>query len=124
MSIRHIPGSLYETLEITGPMVGAEIGRLYEEILREKQRPEGPIHFLYDFRRADLSSLTGKDVQQLSLSVKKNAPLRLSGKSAFVASTPLEYGMIRMYQLITEDQSNHLIETFQDYDQAVAWLTS
>lgn len=71
-----------------------EISSLYETEFTEK--------LLWDFSQADLTDLTNDHIKQIISHAKKYAGLRKSGKTAFVLSSDLEYGLGRMYGTLSE----------------------
>jgi hypothetical protein len=44
------------------------------------------------------------------------------GKVALVVSGDLEYGLARMYDLLSEYQIDRELMVFKDYDEALRWI--
>ena len=80
---------------------------------------------VWDFSNTSLAETTTEGIKQLSLMVQKLGTARKNGKSAVVAPGDLEYGMARMFQLLTDNgQIPFMIRVFRSFDAAKQWLSS
>jgi len=75
---------------------------------------------LWDFRGADLSSLDSETVTAMAQYSLKYPPGINDVKVSFVASTELEYGLSRMFEMSSEAKTP--IHVFRSMDQAEKWM--
>ncbi len=75
---------------------------------------------LWDFRDADLSSLTSETISTMAQYSLKFPPGINDVKVAFVTSTDLEYGLTRMFEMTS--RANTPICVFRAMDQAEKWM--
>jgi hypothetical protein len=75
---------------------------------------------LWDFRDADLSSLSTETIVEMAQYSLKFPPGINDVKVAFVTSTPLEYGLSRMFEMSSKAATP--IRVFREIDKAVNWL--
>ena len=80
-------------------------------------------NLLCDFLDVDASKLTQDDLEQIIEFSKSNAHLRKNGKTAFVTTSGLSFGMARMYELLAEAEKHPIrIYVFNDKKKALTWL--
>jgi hypothetical protein len=105
------------TGEVTCDQIIDELTLIYEE--------EVTRNFIWDFSIARGKSLTGNDLQQIVTHTKEYGHLRKNGKTAFVISTSLGFGLGRMYDSLAQ-VADHPVKhgVFRSYDEAVAWIES
>ena len=85
---------------------------------------------LWDFRNADLSGVASDcfvSIPRILASPDSRFRERAGGRTAFVASRGLEFGLLRMLQACSEFQTGKLsidvdFEVFYDVEQALGWL--
>lgn len=77
---------------------------------------------LWDFSDADLSSLDAATVIRMTKYSARFPPGISNVKVAFVATTPLEYGLVRMFEAHSEDVDTQ-VRVFHTTEEAVTWLT-
>jgi len=83
------------------------------------------MNVVWDFSKASLADTPTTVVKQSSMLVQKLVCCRKNGKSAVIASRDLEYGMARMFQLMTENgEIPFTIRVFRSIDEAKQWLLS
>ena len=80
-------------------------------------------NLLWDFRNADFYPITSRDVEFMADYVQKHGHLRAGGKTAWVVSKALEFGMLRMAETFGEiRQLPFEIRLFHSMDEATQWL--
>ena len=79
------------------------------------------VSILWDFRDFDPSGFEPDWLQQIVAFNKRQTSHRGAGRSAFVASEDLQFGMLRMFQGHADGLPAHF-RVFRDYDEAVGWL--
>lgn len=78
---------------------------------------------LWDLTGLDLSSLRKDQIMTLVYKVKQYAHLRKGGKTAFVLSRDIDYGVTEMYQAYAAGENLEFeIEVFRDKKEALQWL--
>ncbi|MBN2426857.1 MAG: hypothetical protein JXK94_00815 [Deltaproteobacteria bacterium] len=83
----------------------------------------GSPNLLWDFTDADLFGITQKEMEQIITFAKSNAALGENGKTAFVVSQDLSFGLSRMYETQTEIWGHPIPQRdFRDMDKAISWL--
>ncbi len=75
---------------------------------------------MWDITRGSMGALTSDNLRRISKTVRE---LRRSGFTAYVGSEDLEYGLLRMYETISEfGQARHELGVFRTVAEARAWL--
>jgi len=83
---------------------------------------KGPrIRILWDLRAARFK-LSTNDVRSLAEFIKQHSPPG-DLRTAFVVSTVLEFGLVRMFEVLRETASARTM-VFRDKEQALEWLAS
>ena len=78
---------------------------------------------LWDVTQADLSTLQADQLNDIAENMSRISEARRGGKTAFVYSKPLEYGIGRMFQAYSEMQRMPFeVQSFQNFEEAMAWL--
>ncbi|MCP4640849.1 MAG: hypothetical protein GY851_10465 [bacterium] len=76
-----------------------------------------------DHRRLTASSLSGDDMQAIRNVVRRHADKLGQGKTAFVVSDALSFGMARMYELVGGDEIHQRVGVFYTVEEATQWLS-
>ena len=105
------------TGDVTCDQIIGELTRIYEEEITN--------NYIWDFASAVVKNLTGNDLQQIIAHAKEYRHLRENGKTAFIISTSLGYGLGRMYDSLAQ-VADHPVKhgVFRSYDDAFAWIGS
>jgi hypothetical protein len=91
--------------------------------LKQFMEKQPTLNELWDFREGKLPTVTSGNLEQIAFYVRDNAHERAGGKSAFVASRDLEYGLSRMMRTLAEMKEVPLeIEVFRSFEEATQWL--
>ena len=78
---------------------------------------------LWDFSDADLSSLDAATVSRMAKYSATFPPGINDVKVAFATTTPLEYGLTRMFEAHSQDVLTQ-VRVFHTIEEAVTWLTA
>ncbi|WP_319524593.1 STAS/SEC14 domain-containing protein [uncultured Desulfosarcina sp.] len=108
------------TLTATGEISANEI----MEVVRAFRDDLPALHILWDFREAYLTkSFESEFTKGIAKLAKTTVGLRRDGKTAYVASSDLVFGMCRMFtaQLGLEG-ALHSVMVFRELDEALKWL--
>ena len=94
-----------------------ELDRFYEEKFTD--------NMIWDFSHAEGKDLSSNNLQIVASHAKEFGHLRKNGKTAFVISTSLGYGLGRMYDSLAQ-VIDHPVKhgVFRSYDEAVDWIIS
>lgn len=94
-----------------------ELTRFYKEELTN--------NMIWNFSKAEGTDLSGNDMQNIISHTKEFGHLRDNGKTAFVISSSLGYGLGRMYDSLAQI-AEHPIKhgVFRSYEEAVEWINS
>jgi hypothetical protein len=92
------------------------------EQLRHDPHYQPGMRRLWDGRDATVT-LSRAEVRDLVVLLKQRARIAPSVRTALVVSSPLAYGLVRMFQAYAEfAQLPTTIWVFYDYDEALAWV--
>ena len=81
------------------------------------------LYTLWDLSNSSMINISQVFVKKLFDFVKKKGSIRQSGKTAVVAPTDLEFGMARMFQIMSDtDIFPFEIKVFRHYEEATQWL--
>jgi hypothetical protein len=78
---------------------------------------------VWDFTGADGRHITSDEIQKIASHSKGFGHLRENGKTAFVISTSLAYGLGRMYDSLSQ-VFDHPVKhgIFRSFDDAISWV--
>ena len=76
---------------------------------------------IWDFREADLSSVDA-DFWGRIIDRRRAFPQRDNCYTAMIVSDDLQYGLIRMLQLLSEGKLPQRLMVFRDYEEGERWL--
>ncbi|MCM8526567.1 MAG: hypothetical protein NE327_08635 [Lentisphaeraceae bacterium] len=121
--ISYVEDGNYLLVEITG---GANLDLLKEMVSKAMEHPSwhSSIPALVDFRGFSAKGLSSDDVYELSELCKSLRGVLGDGGCALVMSKELDFGLARMWQMMTESHVDMEIEIFKDIDEAKEWLTA
>jgi hypothetical protein len=82
-------------------------------------------HLLWDFRDCDLTGITSNQFRMLPAIAMSYMINRKGGKSAYVGSDTINYGLLSMYVVIAEVQGmKYSYNVFRTFEAALEWLRS
>jgi hypothetical protein len=94
--------------------------RLYLDRLLEDPRFRPGMPGLIDCRRVK-SVFSILDLRRTAEESKKRPQMQVPGRAAVLASSNLIYGLLRMYEVFSEDNISET-RVFRKLDEAMAWL--
>ena len=105
--------------KVTGKMlfdqIINEITQFYENGLT--------LNTIWDFTAADGKHITSNEIQRIASHTKNFSHLRENGKTAFVISSSLAYGLGRMYDSLSQVFSHPVRHgIFRSFDDAISWI--
>ena len=103
-----------------GKLIVDEFLALYEELLLHPQfLPKMSV--IWDSRDASAVKFTSSDLQRIGNFVRDKTIESGEGKAAWVVSADFEYGMGRMYELMTEGYIPVTFRVFRSIEEANQW---
>ena len=78
---------------------------------------------LWDLRDASLKLLTAEQVRTLAEDAKAFAQKKTGKKNAWVATSPVDFGLCRMSEMVAAGAGLDL-GVFKDFDKAMDWIKS
>lgn len=89
----------------------------------EKFYPLVTGHILWDLTGGEFGEISVEQFDTLPYIINKCMINRVNGKNAYVSSDDKDYGLLRMYQLISRYRSMaHESNVFREMEAALAWL--
>ena len=80
---------------------------------------------LWDITDSDFSQITGIELEGVAKFAKQCAPTRIGGRTAFVATDDLGFGLARMYEVFAEQVGQRVeIRVFRSRKKAEKWLSA
>lgn len=93
----------------------------YIEQLMRKPFIKLPYGILVDYRNADLSQMTSEEVYQLIDYLKANEDKVGAIKIAILTAGELEFGLNRMFQLLSEEELPFEVHVTKEFEDAMHW---
>jgi len=106
---------------VDGPLDFKALQRILKETY-SSQDYNSDMSVLWDIRKSDLSSFTSAQIQEIKNLVKKQWGTGGMSRAAIVVSRDIDYGLTRMYELISSEETKSEIRVFREYPEAVQWL--
>ena len=106
-------------IKLSGTLSKKRILNAFDLTVSDKKYQKG-MGRLWDFRDADLSSLTSETVIEMAQYSTRFPPGINDVKVAFVTSRDIEYGLSRMFEMASSSRTP--ISVFRTMDEAEKWL--
>jgi hypothetical protein len=90
--------------------------------LYESPQFDSDMDVLWDLRNADLTSFTFQEIEQLKDYVTRHWGTKGKSRAAMLVSRDLDYGLSRMYEMLSSGKSDSQIQAFHDLGDAMQWL--
>ena len=121
-NITHVSVKDYLLIEVSG---GANVNSLKGIVQQVLEHPAWHeiIPSLVDLRGLSASTLSSDDIFELADLFKSINTSLGSGNTALVVSQELEFGLARMWQMMTEEYVKMEIDVFKNIDEALEWIT-
>lgn len=109
-------------IRVTGAQSRSTLEAAIEELIGHPEWDES-LNRLWDCREAELEGMTGGDIRQLRDSVERRGAVVGTGRTAYIVSRDVDFGMVNMFRLIAEDSLPIEIQAFRDPEEAERWVT-
>ncbi|BBO74755.1 hypothetical protein DSCW_21720 [Desulfosarcina widdelii] len=107
------------TIRFSGRIIASDI----IDALQSFYQTEITTKILWDFLEGDFTDLPSSDLTIIIDAAKSLSDMRPGGKSAFVGSSDLLYGLARMYASLAEVKRHPIANrAFRSNKEALAWL--
>jgi hypothetical protein len=104
-----------------GTISDSDLISSYKQLLEDENFKPG-LHELADARKAEMSGVTTEGFRKLSAMVESHLAGKChSFKTAVIAPEGFTYGMSRMYEIISY-QNTETVRVFREPDEAIKWL--
>ena len=98
---------------------------LFDQIIDLVKRyylEELTLNIIFDLTNADMSAITAGEMERIVEFSKEYTHLREGGKTAFITSNDLGYGLSRMYAAYAEVKGHPIVQrSFRIIDEAMTW---
>ena len=106
-------------IKLSGVLSSKAILDAFDSAVTDKRYKDG-MGRLWDFRDADLSSLSSETVVSMAQYSTRYPPGINDVKVAFLVSRDYEYGLSRMFQMTSDSKTP--IQIFRSLDEAEKWM--
>ena len=106
-------------IQLSGRLNKEIILRAFDSSVADKRYKKG-MSRLWDFRYADLSAMSHETIAEMAQYSLRFPPGIRDVKVAFLTSTDLEYGLSRMFELVSIAETP--IHVFRSLEEAENWL--
>lgn len=107
-------------IAILGTLDFDEYASTLETITSSKDYPPN-VRTLWDLRKANLSFVNFTSVKKI-VGIRERIKNRDNCKVALVASSNLQYGLCRMFQMLLDGRLPHELAVFRGYEDGEQWL--
>ncbi len=106
---------------VVGDLDLHEIASAFDEITSSEGYPSN-VDTLWDMRKANLDSTNAEFWQSLIGMRQQRYPKRKNFRLALVASSDFSFGMLRMYEMLSEPHLPRELMVFRDLPAAEQWI--
>jgi len=104
-------------------IVGDYTVETLQDLLDQFYQSQYTVNLALDFSAAISPDLSRDDLDELLDHAKKYAHLRSSGKTAFIVSSDINFGLGRMYEIVAEIRKLPIsINVFRNSKEALKWF--
>lgn len=105
-------------IDVTGRPAASDLLELYGRVIGD----HGGRSRLWDYRAADLTGLSGRDLAVIADAVSRKEPEPEGFRVAVVVEKDVDFGISRMYQALAERRLSVPYEVFRNLADAERWL--
>jgi len=106
---------------VTGVLTVEDLAQELKDIYSQ-EGCQANMNVLWDVRDTDLSSFTEEQVRRIRDLVKDQWGSGDTSRAALVAEKELNYGLLRMYELLLEVYTSNKIRVFKNMEDARKWM--
>ena len=93
------------------------------DLVKQYYLEELTLNVIFDLTNADMSAITTDEMERIVEFSKEYAHLREGGKTAFITSGDLGFGLSRMYSAYAEVKGHPIAQrSFRNFDEAMTWI--
>ena len=120
IEINYDPNRNMLNIAISGTSDFEEYTSALETITNSCDYPPN-VRTLWDLRKADLSFANFTSIKKV-VGIRTRYKQRDNCRVALVASSNLQYGLCRMFQMLLEDKLPHELAVFRNFNEGEQWL--
>ncbi len=109
-------------VKVYGCIYESDIRQAFHSVISSSDYKKG-MHRLWDLSEADLSTIDNASLESLAKMSMDYSPTFDRTKVAVVAPQDLEFGMMRVYERISE-RKDYIFSPFRALEEAEKWLTT
>lgn len=104
-------------------IVGDFKGETLKDLLDQFYQSQYTANLVFDFSETKTVDISTDEIEGIIAHAKLYAHLRRSGKTAYIVSSEVNFGMGRMYVILAE-MNNHPIpqRVFRSLEEAIKWF--
>jgi len=104
-------------------IVGDYTVETLQDLLDQFYQSQYTVNLALDFSAAISPDLSRDDIDEILAHAKKYAHLRSSGKTAFIVSSDINFGLGRMYEIVAEIHKMPIsLNVFRNSEEALKWF--
>ena len=104
-------------------IVGDYTVKTLQDLIDQFYQSQYTANLALDFSKAISPDFSRDDIDEILAHAKKYAHLRSSGKTAFIVSSDINYGIGRMYETIAEIRKHTVLHNvFRTFEEAIKWF--
>lgn len=107
-------------ITVHGSLSFEEFNGIGQEIANSTEYPPDT-NALWDLRKADFSNINSSTLNQYLYHASKFRE-RGSAKVAFIIGDEASFGLMRMYEMLSDSKLAQLMRVFRDYEKGENWL--
>ena len=107
-------------ISVSGTSDFNEFNTTFETITNSKDYSPN-VRAVWDIRKADLTFANFQLVQQI-VKLRSGFTKRENCRSALIVSCNYQYGLGRMFEMLSEGKIPHQLMVFRDYNEGEQWL--
>jgi hypothetical protein len=113
--------NLLVKVKIAGHYSFSEFKKLYHDLLNNSQFKPGS-KILFDASEVDFSKMRTSDIKELVKLDKELKEKRGKGKTTFIVSTDIGFGMLRMFEQNRIENHENPVMVFRKFQEAEKWI--
>jgi len=104
-------------------IVGDYTVETLQDLLDQFYQSQYTVNLALDFSAAISPDLSRDDIDEILAHAKKYAHLRSSGKTAFIVSSDINFGLGRMYEIVAKIHKMPIsLNVFRNSEEALKWF--
>ena len=111
-------GRGFVRIRVRGPVSATELKQLCRRVVESDPCQNR----LWDYRDADLTQLSARDLSDIAAYVASCEPAPRDQREALLVTRTIEFGISRMFGMLSESRPGVRFSVFRDKDAAELWV--